>query len=55
MRLMPPDRNLEKLANLENVQHANVGSWFSLAPDDSPLVIRDMSRSEIYALDREAP
>ena len=54
-RVRLADRNLEKVANIENVQYENVGSWFSLAPDDSPLVLRDMSTQEIYALDWEAP
>ena len=29
--------------------------WSGLAPDDSPLVLRDTSVQEIYALDWEAP
>jgi len=31
------------------------GPWVGLAPDDSPLVMRDISLTEIYALDWEAP
>ncbi len=30
-------------------------SWFGLAPDGSPLVLRDLGSQEIYALDWEAP
>jgi hypothetical protein len=29
--------------------------WFGLAPDDSPLVLRDTGTQDIYALDWEAP
>jgi hypothetical protein len=31
------------------------GFWMGLAPDDSPLVVRDVGVQEIYALDWEAP
>jgi hypothetical protein len=30
-------------------------SWTGLAPDDSPLALRDIGTQEIYALDWEAP
>jgi hypothetical protein len=29
--------------------------WMGLAPDDAPLVTRDLSTGELYALDWEAP
>jgi hypothetical protein len=29
--------------------------WTGLAPDDSPLLIRDASSHEIYAMDWQAP
>ena len=31
------------------------GPWVGLTPDDSPMVMRDVSLTEIYALDWEAP
>jgi hypothetical protein len=31
------------------------GNWTGLAPDDSPLALRDIGTQEIYALDWEAP
>src|SRR5436853_31861 len=31
------------------------GSWTGLAPDDSPLLVRDTSIQEIYALDLQLP
>jgi hypothetical protein len=30
-------------------------TWFGLAPDDSPLVTRDISTQEIYALEMDWP
>jgi hypothetical protein len=32
-----------------------LGWWLGLAPDDSPLLLRDTGTQEIYALDWEAP
>jgi hypothetical protein len=29
--------------------------WTGLAPDDSPLALRDISTQEIYAIDWDAP
>jgi Tol biopolymer transport system component/DNA-binding winged helix-turn-helix (wHTH) protein len=54
-RLRITGRKLEKLASLENVSGIHASQWFSLAPDDSPLVVRDMGTNEIYALDWETP
>ena len=31
------------------------GPWMGLAPDDSPLVLRDVGAQEIYALDVDLP
>ena len=31
------------------------GQWTGLAPDDSPLLLRDTSIQEIYALDLQLP
>ena len=33
----------------------NLGTWIGLAPDDSPLMLRDTGTAEVYALDWEAP
>jgi serine/threonine protein kinase len=52
-RLRLADRKLEKLASLKNVQP--LGNWFSLDPDDSPMIVRNTGTDEIYALDWEAP
>ena len=50
------DHKLEKLFSLKNVRFADAGgNWTGLAPDDSPLLLRDVGSQEIYALDWEAP
>jgi len=50
------DRKLERIVNLKDVPRAGTfGPWTGLAPDNSPLVQRDASFDEIYALDWEAP
>ena len=54
-RLSLADRKLEKIASLEDKSLFVNSEWFSLAPDDSPLVLRDVGTNEIYALDWEAP
>jgi Tol biopolymer transport system component/DNA-binding winged helix-turn-helix (wHTH) protein len=36
-------------------QASTLGQWFTLAPDDSPLLLRDVSIREIYALDVKFP
>lgn len=52
------DRRLERIVSLGGLpQRAGFwgAPWLGLAPDDSPLVLRDTSVQEIYALDWEAP
>ena len=47
----------EFLIDLKNLRrYGGYGSgWSGLAPDDSPLLVRDMSADEIYSLDVELP
>jgi hypothetical protein len=40
---------------LKEFRQASVGEWNGLAPDDSPLILRDVATQEIYALNWEAP
>ena len=55
-RVRVADHKLEKLLSLKNVRFADAGNnWTGLAPDDSPLLLRDVGSQEIYALDWEAP
>jgi Tol biopolymer transport system component len=50
------DRKVERVVSLAEFQVTGVGGgWLGLAPDDSPLLLRDASIQEIYALDWEAP
>jgi Tol biopolymer transport system component/DNA-binding winged helix-turn-helix (wHTH) protein len=55
-RLRVRDRKLEQVFSLEHVPlTGNLGGWTGLAPDDSPLVLRNVGVNEVYALDWEAP
>jgi eukaryotic-like serine/threonine-protein kinase len=48
---------LERIFSLKGFQAAggDFGNWSGLAPDESPLVVRDASIQEIYALDWDRP
>jgi Tol biopolymer transport system component len=52
-RVRVSDHKLERLFSLKNVRLAD--NWTGVAPDDSPLVLRDIGTQEIYALDWAAP
>jgi serine/threonine protein kinase/Tol biopolymer transport system component len=54
-RVQVPDGKLERLFSLDGFQPASgpFGIWSGLAPDGTPLVVRDASIQEIYALDWE--
>ena len=57
-RVRISDRKLERVVSLKEVGSITGqtgGPWSGLTPDDSPLVLRDISSQEIYALDWEAP
>jgi hypothetical protein len=46
------------VVDFKNVGRPTAGTpveWFGLAPDDSPIFARDISTSEIYALDMDWP
>jgi hypothetical protein len=47
----------ELVASLKNVRQFNGrwGAWSTVAPDGSPLFVRDISTQEIYALDVRLP
>ena len=51
------DHNLEKIVSLKGIRLpiGFAGIWGGLAPDDSPLVLRDVGSQEIYALDLQLP
>jgi Tol biopolymer transport system component/DNA-binding winged helix-turn-helix (wHTH) protein len=56
-RVRVPDGKVEKITTLNPglLSWAIVGKWTGLAPDGSPLVLRDTSVEEVYALDWQVP
>jgi Tol biopolymer transport system component len=56
-RLRLSDRGVERIAALKDIRRSfNImGWWMGLTPDGSPMVLRDTSIEEIYALDWNAP
>jgi len=53
-RVRVSDGRIEQLVALGDFLRApdrNFGDWFGLAPDDSPLLLREVRKTEIYALD----
>jgi Tol biopolymer transport system component len=56
-RVRISDHKLEKIASLKGVRLTIgfEGTWCGLAPDDSPLVLRDVGSQEIYGLDLQLP
>jgi Tol biopolymer transport system component len=56
-RVRVADKKLEQVASLRSIRFAPIlgGILTGLAPDDSPLVVRDVGTQQIYALDVELP
>jgi Tol biopolymer transport system component len=57
-RVRISDRKVEQITEVNlprGLTSGQFGSWTGLAPDDSPLLLRDTSIQEIYALDVELP
>jgi hypothetical protein len=52
-RLRISDHKLEQVASLKDIRLGP--PWMGLAPDDSPLLLRDTGTQEIYALDVDFP
>ena len=50
-RVSISDHKLERLVSLANIRRTGRFQWTGLAPDDSPLLLRDAGTEEIYALD----
>jgi eukaryotic-like serine/threonine-protein kinase len=56
MRVRIRDQKLERVADLKNFRQTGYWVvWLGMAPDDSPLLLRDTGTQEIYALDWQAP
>lgn len=56
-RLRIRDHKLEKVVSLKNFRRTRGGNgyWFDLAPDNSPLLLRNLSTEQLYELDVEWP
>ena len=55
MRVHLRDRKIERVADLKDFRQGGFYSvWLGIAPDDSPLLLRDTGTQEIYALDWQA-
>jgi Tol biopolymer transport system component len=56
-RIRMRDRKVERVTNLRDVRRTGYIDeyWSGVAPDNSPLVLRDVGFLEIYALEWEAP
>ena len=56
-RVQITDHKLERIFSLKGFQAAGgaFGNWSGVAPDGTPLLVRDASIQEIYALDWDAP
>jgi Tol biopolymer transport system component len=54
LRVRISDRRVERVADLKDFPFAGSG-WLGLAPDDSPLLLRDAGSQDIYALNWGAP
>jgi len=56
-RVRISDHKLEKVVSLKEMRLTigDFGTWCGLAPDDSPLILRDVGSQEIYALDLQLP
>ena len=56
MRVHLSDHKVDRVADLKNFRQTGFFSiWLGLAPDDSPLLLRDTGTQEIYALDWQTP
>jgi Tol biopolymer transport system component len=52
MRVHIADKRIERVADLRNFRITGYwGIWLGLAPDDSPLLLRDTGSQDVYALD----
>lgn len=56
-RLRISDAHLETIVNLKEMRryYGDFGPWSGIAPDGSPLVVKDVSKDEFYALDLQLP
>jgi Tol biopolymer transport system component len=56
LKIRLSDRKVERVVDLKNfAQTGHFGGALALAPDNSPLLLRDAGTYDVYALDWEAP
>ena len=56
LRIRISDHKTEQVVDLKNfITGGRYGGWLGLAPDGSPLLLRDAGTQDVYALDWEAP
>jgi Tol biopolymer transport system component len=56
VRIRVSDHKAEQVVDLKNlVTVGRYGGWLALAPDDSPLLLRDTGSQDVYSVDWEAP
>jgi Tol biopolymer transport system component len=54
-RVRISDHKVERIVSLKDTRRTGLFSWAGLAPDDSPLLLRDTGTQEVYALDVDLP
>jgi Tol biopolymer transport system component len=56
IRIRMSDHKTERVVDLKNFQTVGFyGQWFAVAPDDSPIMLRNIGTQDVYALDWEEP
>jgi len=56
MRIHIRDHKVERVADLRNFRQGGYYNvWLGMAPDDSPILLRDIGTQEVYSLDWHAP
>jgi hypothetical protein len=57
LRIRISDRKIEQCASLKDLRIAPsvFARWMGLAPDDSPMMLRDVGAQDIYALEWQVP
>ena len=56
LRIRLSDHKTERVVDLKNfVTVGFYGGWFAVAPDDSPILLRNAGTQDVYSLDWEAP
>lgn len=56
-RIRISDAHLETIVNLKEMRryYGDFGPWSGIAPDGSPLLVKDVSKDEFYTLDLQLP